>query len=202
MAGRADGNGEASDGCELAVDCTFEAPCTTTCGTTGSRTCDDAGAPTCAAPPETCNAIDDDCDGVCETGLPGCRRGVHRSSGNGQHFYTTSRPEAECCGFRVEAENFFWVHAEAADGLQPFFRCIASGGFHFYTTDTACDSAGGMEGTLGFVARDARCGAVPLFHLRNAAGDHFYTHSAPERDYATSIGYEALGIAAHVWLAR
>lgn len=200
LAGRADCNADPNDGCEVAVDCTEGAVCTTTCGTTGVRGCADACAPTCAPPPEACNARDDDCDGACEAGLPGCRVGVHRAYGAGGHFQTTNLAEAGCCGFAVEIANFYWVHAAAADGLQPWFRCLASDGHHYATTDTAADGIGVIEGTMGFVAREPRCGAVPLYRLRNPGGDHFYTVSAPERDAAIArFGYADLGVAAYVW---
>ncbi len=39
--------------------------CTTSCGSTGSQSCDDTGCTwgSCAAPAESCNGVDDDCDG-------------------------------------------------------------------------------------------------------------------------------------------
>ena len=198
--GMADCNASADDGCERVIDCTPGDACTTTCGSAGALACADACAPTCTPPAESCNAADDDCDGACEGGLPGCRRGVHRSGGP-SHFYTTSLPEAGCCGFHVEAENYFFVYSDAADGLQPFFRCITGTGHHYYTTDTAADGLGGIESIMGFVARDARCGAVPLHRLRHSNGDHFYTTSAGERDSAVGLGYTYVGIAAFVWTA-
>lgn len=199
--GRADCNASPDDGCERALDCNPGSACTTACGSTGVRACDDACAPACVPPAEVCNAADDDCDGSCESGLAGCRRGVHRSNGPAGHFYTSDRAEAGCCGFTVEAENYYFVSAVAADGLQPFFRCIAGDGHHYYTTDTAADMLGSIESTLGFVARDARCGATPLHRLRHSNGDHFYTTSDGERDSAISIGYSYVGIAAYVWTA-
>ncbi|MCZ7681702.1 MAG: putative metal-binding motif-containing protein [Sandaracinaceae bacterium] len=48
--------------------------CTTSCGSTGSRTC--SGTCTwgsCAAPAETCNGADDDCDGACDDGFTCCQ---------------------------------------------------------------------------------------------------------------------------------
>jgi hypothetical protein len=199
--GSADCNGSIDDGCERALDCTPGGGCETSCGSQGALVCTDACAPTCTPPAESCNLADDDCDGACESGLPGCRHPVHRSNGPNGHFYTTSATEAACCGMRVEAHDYYFVYAGALDHLRPFFRCITGAGYHFYTTDTACDTMGAMESTLGFVATDARCGATPLHRLRNAAGDHFYTVSDAERDSAISIGYTYVGIAAYVWLA-
>ena len=53
--------------------------CTTTCDTTGSRTCSSAcNWGSCVPPGETCNGIDDDCDTICDDGF-GCCRGTSAS---------------------------------------------------------------------------------------------------------------------------
>lgn len=197
--GRHDCNGVADDGCEVGAECREGAACTTACGTQGSLSCADACAPACAPPAEACNLIDDDCDGACESGLPGCRRAVHRSNGPSGHFYTTDEGEAGCCGMTIESRSYFYLLAGAVDGTQPFFRCLAGDGHHFYTTDTGCDAAGAYEGQMGFVAREPRCGSVPLHRLRHANGDHFYTTSDGERDYAVTLGYAYVGVIGHVW---
>jgi hypothetical protein len=59
-------------------------------------------------------------------------------------------------------------------------------------------------GACAYWAGDARCGAIPLYRLYSgAAGNHFYTTSAPERDNAVSVyGYVEGGIAAYVWPSR
>ena len=56
------------------------AGCTTSCGTSGSRTCaaDCSGYGACRAADETCNDCDDDGDGLVDDGLP-CRRGTSAS---------------------------------------------------------------------------------------------------------------------------
>ncbi|MBI5500080.1 MAG: DUF4215 domain-containing protein [Deltaproteobacteria bacterium] len=62
----------ADDDCDGATDDGFACPrgttgsCSTTCGSTGSRTCSSSctwGA-TCTPPDELCNGVDDDCDGA------------------------------------------------------------------------------------------------------------------------------------------
>ncbi len=66
----------ADDDCDGDVDETFScaagatALCTTTCGSTGTGTCTSACEPAapaaCTPPAETCNGLDDDCDGVAD----------------------------------------------------------------------------------------------------------------------------------------
>ncbi|MBN1774685.1 MAG: hypothetical protein JXB32_25715 [Deltaproteobacteria bacterium] len=71
----------ADDDCDTVADDGFDCaagsivPCTTGCGTTGSGTCTSgcelpSGA-TCTPPAETCNDIDDDCDGFTDEDLWG-----------------------------------------------------------------------------------------------------------------------------------
>lgn len=199
-AGWLDCNGSADDGCEASAACEAGASCTTSCGTTGTLRCDDACAPSCAPPAELCNLVDDDCDGACESGLPGCRVAVHRSNGPNGHFYTSSRDEAACCSMHVETYDFFYLSSVPVDGTQPFFRCLASDGHHLYTTDTGCEMAAG-EGQMGFIARTPVCGATPLYRLFHPGGDHFYTTSAPERDAAIGLGYEDRSVIGYVWTA-
>ncbi|MBI5488139.1 MAG: hypothetical protein HY905_12470 [Deltaproteobacteria bacterium] len=68
------------DDCDTVADDGFAcvqgaagAPCTTSCGTTGSgvcsATCDVAPAASCTPPAEICNAADDDCDTVADDGF-------------------------------------------------------------------------------------------------------------------------------------
>jgi hypothetical protein len=196
--GYVDCNADPDDGCERTMDCEAGASCTTSCGTTGTTVCADVCAPSCAPPAELCNLLDDDCDGACESGLPGCRVAVHRSSGPNGHFYTSNRDEAACCSMTVESYDFFYLSAIPVDGTQPFFRCLASDGHHLYTTDTGCEMAAG-EGQMGFIARTPLCGATPLYRLFHPGGDHFYTTSAPERDSAIGLGYQDRGIIGYVW---
>ena len=156
----------------------------------------------CVASAETCNNLDDDCNGKCDDGA-GCRHGVYRSvsAATGEHFYTTSASEAVCCGFTLEASNFYYLYSASQSGLSAFYRCLSSNGKHFYTKSASCEGAGTQEGILGYAADQATCGAVPLYRLnKSSIGDHFYTTSATERDSAVAqSGYQYEGIAAYVW---
>jgi len=195
--GFANCNGVVADGCERAVSCVSGAACMTSCGTTGALRCTDPCAPTCSAPAEACNLIDDDCDGACDNA--GCRRGVHRSVNGSTHFYTTDRAESSCCGFTTENYDYFFLMNAAAPGAVPLYRCfVLSTGTHLYTTNASCEGAT-IEGVIGHIATSPTCGAIPLYRLLGATGDNFYTTSAPERDSAAAGGYTFVGIAGYVW---
>lgn len=196
--GWADCDGAIATGCELPVDCDPGAACTTACGSTGVNVCGDPCLPACTAPAETCNALDDDCDGACDQGpLPGCRTGVHRASGALGHFYSTNVDEIIGAGMTMEAQDFFFVYPAATDGLIPLFRCVKpnAGGRRFLTSSIDCETTGAPELTLGFISPDEACGAIPLYRVYAAASDdHFYTTSLAERDNAIAMfGYQDQG---------
>ena len=155
-----------------------------------------------AAPSESCNLVDDNCNGQCDENA-GCRVGVYRShnSSSGEHFYTTSSTEAACCGFTVDFANYYYLYKAQASGLVAFYRCLLANGMHFYTTSSTCEGSAGSkkEGTLGYIAKSAVCGAIPLYRLSLSNGDHFYTISSSERQSAISGGYKDEGIAGYVW---
>ncbi len=69
-----DGNGSVDDG--LPCRRGTSTGCTTSCGTSGTRTCaaDCSGYGSCRAPAETCNACDDDGNGLIDDGFA-CRQG-------------------------------------------------------------------------------------------------------------------------------
>lgn len=202
--GWGDCDGDPLNGCETPSECVAGSACETTCGSTGHLSCADACAPVCLTVAETCNAVDDDCNGSCDEGpLLGCRQGVHRSnSPTLGHFYTLDAAEAASGDFTVEALDFYFTYTEAIDGLVPLYRCLRPNGRRFYTQSAACENAGTPEGHLGYVAPDARCGAVELFRLYLPGQDrHFYTTSAGERDSAVASGWVYETVAGWVWPA-
>lgn len=197
--GRGDCNASADDGCEASCS---PGACTTSCGSTGAQVCVDVCAPRCTPPAETCNARDDDCDGACDEGLTGCREDVARAYHTtlGVHLYTRSLSEATAAGYTIEQAAFFQVYPSGQPGLVPLYRCRLASSHRLYTRNASCEGASGAisEGVLGYVSATPTCDAKPLYRLATT-GNHFYTTSAAERDYAVSIGYVAEGIAAYVW---
>lgn len=198
--GHLDCDGVLANGCESPDACVAGAACTTSCGSTGGQMCADRCAPTCAPPAEACNLRDDDCDGQCDEGaIPGCRVAVHRGSGNGGHIFSTDMGQVVSNGYSLEHGSIFHLYRGPGDGLTMLYRCLKSNGLTFLTTSSACEGQTQVE-MMGFVAPDARCGAVPLFRLQSS-GNHFYTTSVAERDNAVNnLGYILESTAGHVWL--
>lgn len=190
------------DDCNGAVD-DIQQACSTPCGE-GTVVCNGAQE-SCDGPPpqaESCNLVDDDCNGSFDD-VGGCRIGVHRSVHpvTGEHFYTTSLDEAQCCGFMLENADFYRLYSGPQAGLVPFYRCYTPGGFHFYTQDANCEGLT-LEGAMGYIASaEGTAGSVPLFRLYlGTNGDHFFTTSAAERDNAVAVfGYVYEGVAGFVW---
>ena len=193
------------DDCDGAVDNGVEQACNTACGN-GVIACAGGVEQPCDAPQpqaEACNLDDDDCDGSYDEGVGGCRVGVHRSynSSTDEHFYTTSLPEAQCCGFALENEDFYFLYQGNHPGLTAFHRCLKANGKHFYTQSASCEGQT-VEGVMGYIATAANtAGSVPLYRTyRPMTGNHFFTTSVGERDNAVNnLGYVDEGVAGYVW---
>lgn len=185
-AGFADCDANVDNGCELPLPA--GQPCPFMC-TMGAA--------------ELCNLQDDNCDGQCEEGpVAGCRQPVHRAvSPTIGHFYTLDANEAMSGDITPESLNYFYTYAAAVPGLTPLYRCLKGDGKRFYTTSDVCEGAGTQEGSLGYVAGDGACGAIPLYRLYHGAkSEHFYTTSAGERDNAVAMyGYVYEFVAGNVW---
>jgi hypothetical protein len=207
--GFADCDADPLTGCEVADACQEGGACATTCGSMGSLSCADACMPVCSLPQESCNALDDDCDGACDQGgIAGCRVPVHRAyNGTNGHLFTTDLNEAMAWG--LEAANFYYLYVGAAADLRPFFRCPKGGtGNYFYSESNDCEGTAAPLLTVGFIAPapvapdPPTCGAIPLYRIYLAGnGWHFYTTSLAERDAAIANGWADQGIAGYVWTA-
>ncbi len=206
-AGFSDCNGESGDGCETPTQCMGDQPCTTSCDSEGTQSCDSGClAAACMPPAEICNGRDDDCDGQCDEGRPGnCRVAVHRGLGGrpGGHIYTQDLTLASTAPYSVEASNYFYTHREASEGLIALYRCRKADGKFFLTESATCEGMGSREETVGFVRATPGCDTVPLYRLFTTIfSNHFYTHSESERDAIVGDGsYTLERVAGHVWLA-
>lgn len=125
----------------------------------------------------------------------------------GQHFFTTSCPEAENAraqhNYVVEGFGFN-IYDSPVDGSVPFYRFF---GFrdHVYTAsedERKKLEAGGYvaEGVLGHLFTDPRPDHVPLYRaFERRGGRHIYTVSKDEYDTIPALyGYEQEGIAGYV----
>lgn len=200
--GWGDCDADPATGCEAEVVCEPGAACATECGSIGSTWCGDPCTPSCLLMDETCNALDDDCNGSCDEGeMPGCRGGVYRSHGALGHVYGRDEGEVGVLGQTLERSNYFFVYEEAVDDLVPLYRCEEGSGRRLLTQSASCESGAEPELVVGYVAAAERCGATPLYQLYSrAASNHFYTVSASERDNAVAVhGYVDEGVAAWIW---
>jgi hypothetical protein len=191
------------DDCDGTADEEVAQACSSACGS-GTETCEAGSFVGCNAPQpeaEVCDFVDQDCDDAIDDGVGGCRQGVHRSwhAGTGEHFYTTSLEEAQCCGFTLETQDFYFIYIVQHAGLAQWNRCIKPNGMHFYTTDGGCEGTT-FEGTIGYVATAAVGDARPLYRsYYGPTGDHFYTTSAAEHNAAVAGGHIDEGTVCWVW---
>lgn len=181
----------------------------TACGVCdgGSYTCNGREGTRCndpSPPTESCNLIDDDCDGSIDDMGGACTRPVHRVNvtRDNVHFYTNDRDEAYSAGV-VESENYFYLYRTAQTSVVPFYRCFhTSQGRHLYTTSASCDTWGSFyrEGIMGYIATTQIPGSTPLYrsYFPNL-NDHFYTTSQTEHTNAVAAGHQARGIAGYVF---
>jgi len=132
----------------------------------------------------------------------------------GDHFYTTSSPEADnavrLLGYQIEGIAWYAFVAQNLNAA-PLYRLFSTkNGDHFYTSSEAeRDSAikkfsYRIEGTSCYVFSSQSPNAVPLYRLLNSKnGDHFYTASEIERDNAVRrYGYQIEGVACFVLSAQ
>ncbi len=112
--------------------------CTTTCGTTGRRTCTASGWAPCVLPAEACNAVDDDCDGVTDEGFD-------YAAGAPVAVTDTSRPSLD--------PDLIWAGDRFA---LAWHDDIADQGVYF----TTLDGAGASEVAPRQVSEDGRMPAI------------------------------------------
>lgn len=203
--GYLDCDGISETGCEFNDTCVEGASCASTCGDTGVTDCSDRCAPRCIQPVESCNAEDDDCNGRCDD-VPGCRVGVHRSfdpnqGASGAHYYTTDLAQASAGARTLERTDFFYLYSSDPGGYRTLYRCDRGSGADFLATSSACEGAGTVAETLGFLSPTTDCGSTPLYRLyRSSTNAHFYTTSAAERDNAVAtLGFVFESVAGHVF---
>jgi len=179
--------------------------CTASCGTTGSQTCQGASCTwtTCAPPAETCNAVDEDCDGVIDT--VSCLTEVWRfyHAGTGDHMYKTSQSPDP--GYVLELISFK-VYTSAVPGTVPLYQRF-NGTDHLPTYD-ANEASPTYYGTvtLGHVATTGTqsaagfAGADLCRYFHPGLGDHMLYTYISNADLPTVLpGYTREGCGRYVW---
>ena len=142
------------------------------------------------------------CEADCAQAGDGCRQNVYRSysDGSGDHLYSLDANEGPNAGYRAEG-TAFRTYRNQVDGTVPLYR-FSLGSDHFYTTSENGEGCACIaEGHVGYVATSGNvCGAAAIHRLYSGgAGDHFYTTSADESDFAQTVGYVYEFIAGYGW---
>ena len=200
--GWVDCDGTITTGCETLNECDAASACSTECGSTGTLDCADPCAPVCALPGESCNLVDDDCDGTCdEDAIEGCRVGVHVAYDPvlGQVLMIDEN-DAATFGVTIDQMNAFYLYALPGGGTQPLNRCD-NGTMLGYSPDNDCESYGSIESSLAFFSPDEKCDAIPLYRMI-MGGQSRMTASETERDAWISQGWTVdTTFTGHAWAA-
>ncbi len=161
-----DGDGLIDDGLPCRRGTT--SACTTTCGTSGSRTCasDCSGYSTCVAPTEACNDCDDDGDGTIDEGLP-CRRGTSASCTTSCGTVGTRVCALDCSGY-----GSCRAASETCNGCDDDGNGLADDGFACRQGATmSCTTACGTAGVRTCAADCSGFGACVATEVCNGCDD-------------------------------
>lgn len=132
-----------------------------------------------------------------------------RNVKNGDHFYTTSVPEAmTAVGSKAYVTEYVAtkVSTDVSDcPLIPVYRLWNQKDDHFYTASNAekinAANAGYVDEGIAFycAATINECGATEAFHRYNVGRDHFYTTNMDEGFTIVSGGATYEGILCYTW---
>lgn len=202
--GYSDQDGRVQNGCEsfeTAPACTSGLSCATSCGTTGTTSCRQ-GVMECMPPAESCNLTDDDCDGQCDEGSAslGCRVGIHRGFGEGQHIYSSSMSQVTSGGYMLEVADYFYLYQSPQAGTRALYLCMNESDHAYLSSQSGCPS-GRQVSLLGYMLEGGGCGSQPLYALYRAESDnHLYTRDPDEVSAAAAAwNYQDRGILGYVW---
>ncbi len=195
----------ADDDCDGNIDEGFacspgeEGTCTTSCGSMGTTTC--GGSCTfgsCMAPTETCNGVDDDCDGTTDEGCGACGSCTGATTVNtpgGRYDVTlTANAETGSCGgagsegyltFTTTGVRDVFITTHQALGIDTVLyvrECQCAGG-----TETACNDDSDGLGTSMLQLTDLPAGTYNVFVDTKTA----MSGSIPVDVYITNPGAES-----------
>lgn len=179
--------------------------CTTSCGSSGTQTCSGTSCTwsSCAPPAETCNGVDEDCDGNIDTSS--CLATVWRfyNPSTGDHMYkTTQTPDA---GYQLELISFK-VYTSQVSGTVPLYQRF-NGSDHLPTyVTTEGDPWYSGTVTLGYVATNSSWSAAGYAsaelcrYYHASIGDHMlFTYISDANLPGVLPGYVREGCGRWVW---
>lgn len=154
----------------------------------------------CTPREETCDLIDNDCDGACDEGeVAACFHSIRRFRYENNHIYVSPTEDPwDVLGLPPTAfVNEFFAFSVASEphmGLVPLYRCQTPA-LTFLSNDIDCERSGGTASApLGYITRGPVCGALPLVRYEHATtGSHLYLKEGSEvpANYVmgTAVGY-------------
>ena len=188
------------DDCNTACDDGFDccqgavSPCTTTCGSTGTQTCDGGcNLGSCVPPFELCNTVDDDCDGaVDESSCGACMDTPDCDDGNPCNGAETCERGACTPGTALVCNDGVPC---TVDSCNPSTGCVATPDDRFCTDGNFCNGAETCTAT------GCQPGTPPLCDDGDACTENACIGAAPGMCVATTLdadddGYGALACAA------
>ncbi len=173
--------------------------CTTSCDTTGQKSCQSCEWGSCQPPTDTCNAADDDCDGTIDT--TSCLNTVYRfyNPTTGDHMFKVDDTSPDP-GYVSEAGNNWKVYASQVSGTWALYQ-VSNGTDHMLSSSSTEGSAVGysLDRTIGYVGSPGIFSAAGLTpsvlcrYYNPDNGDHFtYVDGS-------FTGYNKEACAAAVW---
>ncbi len=193
-----DGIVQPGEDCEPGV--TPDRQCTTSCGSTGTQSCDSGCHwSACQPPRETCNSQDDDCDGRTDTMdcLVIARQFSHPTSGDHMYKVDDNTPDP---GYVIDAP-FFYLYRDQVPGTTALYQ-VTNGTDHMTTVnpDEGSSVGYGNPVLLGYVTGQSwQVGSIPASlicrYYRRGHGDHMLYRDLTEDEIPSILGpdYEKEG---------
>jgi hypothetical protein len=178
-------------------------PCTTSCGSTGTHSCQPGCVLTaCAPPPEACDLVDEDCDGRCDPAS--CRELIYQlrytNTSGTDRIDSTNSADGAAAGYVLEG-GVYWTYVSPVPGGVPLYRCYHPQVQRHFVATTGCAGVPGATADLllGYVVGSSACGATPLYEFYCGASGFVATIDASVASALASGGCGGGATGLYAW---